>query len=149
MEVRPSYPCCSEQTDLKHHVADDRISIFFSAASVSGAFSGLLAYGIIRMDGIGNKTGWSWIFILEGLFTFVFGLISFFCLPRTPAHARFLSEEEKTFVEETLKKDGSTGADEDADKFSWSEVWKAFTLPQVQILAVILFLDGTVLFGLA
>lgn len=40
-----------------------RIALFFSAASLSGAFSGLLAYGIIRLDGKGNRPGWAWIFI--------------------------------------------------------------------------------------
>lgn len=43
-----------------------RISLFFSAASLAGAFGGILAYGIGKMDGIGGKHGWSWIFILEG-----------------------------------------------------------------------------------
>ncbi|KAJ3532091.1 hypothetical protein NMY22_g7890 [Coprinellus aureogranulatus] len=126
-----------------------RISIFFSAASVSGAFSGLLAYGIIHMDGIGGKAGWSWIFIIEGLFTFAFGIAAFFLLPRTPSHARFLSQAEKEYIVEKLKEDGATGKDEEADKFSWREVWMAFKLPQVWMLSVIFFLDGTILFGLA
>lgn len=43
--------------------------MFFSAASIAGAFSGLLAFGIAKMDGIGNLEGWRWIFILEVLAT--------------------------------------------------------------------------------
>jgi len=35
-----------------------RQAIFFSAASVAGAFSGLLAYGISFMDGVGGLEGW-------------------------------------------------------------------------------------------
>jgi len=31
---------------------------------LSGAFSGLLAAAIEKMDGIGGKPGWAWIFIL-------------------------------------------------------------------------------------
>jgi MFS family permease len=42
------------------------MSIFFSAASMAGAFSGLLAYAISKMDGVGGLEGWRWIFILEG-----------------------------------------------------------------------------------
>lgn len=42
-----------------------RISIFFSAASLAGAFGGVLAYGIGKMTGVGHKSGWSWIFIIE------------------------------------------------------------------------------------
>ena len=40
-----------------------RIGLFFGAATVGGAFSGLLAYGISFMDGIGGLEAWSWIFV--------------------------------------------------------------------------------------
>jgi hypothetical protein len=36
---------------------------------MAGAFSGLLAYAIVKMDGVGGLEGWRWIFILEGLLT--------------------------------------------------------------------------------
>jgi hypothetical protein len=94
------------------------------------------------MHGIGNKPGWSWIFILEGLFTVIFGLTSFFLLPRSPAHARFLSPAEKDFVVQKLKEDGTTGNDKKADAFSWREVGMAFKLPQVWMLAIVFFMDG-------
>lgn len=125
-----------------------RISGFFSTASISGAFSGLLAYGIINMHGVGNRPGWAWIFILEGLFTFLFGLCSFVLLPRSPAHARFLNEKEKEYIATQLKETGATGDDSD-DKFSWREVGRAFMLPQVWMIAVIFFFDGAILYGLA
>jgi MFS family permease len=123
-----------------------RISAFFSTASLSGAFSGILAYGIINMNGIGNRPGWAWIFILEGLFTVLFGVASFFLLPRTPAHARFLSEKEKAYVVAHLREDGATADTEDLDRFSWREVGQAFTLPQVWMLAIIFFFDGEQIF---
>ncbi|KAG6915780.1 hypothetical protein DXG01_009862 [Tephrocybe rancida] len=125
------------------------ISTFFSTASLSGAFSGILAYGIIQMDGVGKRPGWAWIFILEGLFTVVFGLTAFYTLPRSPAHARFLNEKEKEFVITQLKESGATGRDEETDAFSWREVKQAFLLPQVWMLAVIFFLDGVLVYGLA
>ncbi|KAL0958482.1 hypothetical protein HGRIS_000621 [Hohenbuehelia grisea] len=130
------------------HRLQTRISAFFSAASLSGAFSGLLAFGIINMHGVGNRPGWAWIFILEGLFTVVFGLISFFFLPRTPAHARFLNEEERRYVTAKLKEDGAVGGDGD-DAFSWREVGAAFMLPQVWFLSVAFFFAGTTLYSLA
>jgi MFS family permease len=43
-----------------------RQAMFFSAASVAGAFSGLLAFAIGKMDGIAGLHGWQWIFVLEG-----------------------------------------------------------------------------------
>lgn len=41
-----------------------RISLFFSCASLAGAFGGILAWGIGHMRGVGNYAGWRWIFIL-------------------------------------------------------------------------------------
>lgn len=122
-----------------------RVSLFVSGASLTGAFSGLLAFGIVHMNGIGGKPGWAWIFILEGLFTSVFGIVSFFILPRSPVHARFLSNQEKDYIVARLKQDGSISKDEEADRFSWREVGMAFTLPQVILLAIILFFDGVCL----
>lgn len=49
------------------HLCQFRIALFFGAATVAGAFSGLLAYAIGFMNGVGGYSGWRWIFILEGL----------------------------------------------------------------------------------
>jgi hypothetical protein len=49
------------------------MSIFFSAATIAGAFGGLLARGIMEMEGTGGLHSWQWIFILEGLLTLLVG----------------------------------------------------------------------------
>jgi len=125
-----------------------RISAFFSTASLSGAFSGILAYGILRLDGKKGHSGWEWIFIIEGVFTIFVGLCAYLLMPSTIQSARFLSQEEKDYVERKLKEDGAMSNDID-DGFSWREVWMAFKLPQVWFLAIIFFFSGTTLFGLA
>jgi len=43
------------------HEGQLRQALFFSAASIAGAFSGLLAYGIAKMDGVGGLEGWRWM----------------------------------------------------------------------------------------
>jgi MFS family permease len=48
-----------------------RMAIFFSAATLAGAFGGILARGIAEMKGVGGLGAWSWIFILEGLLSIV------------------------------------------------------------------------------
>lgn len=96
------------------------------------------------MDGIGHRPGWAWVFILEGLFTLVFGLCSFILLPRSPAHARFLTQKQKDYVVSKLKEDGSTERTEEVDSFNWKEVGRAFALPQVWMLAILFFFAGKV-----
>lgn len=57
----------------KRHECGLRMAIFFSAATAAGAFGGLLARGLMEMDGLGNLDGWAWIFIIEGIATFIIG----------------------------------------------------------------------------
>lgn len=47
---------------------------------------------------LGLTTGWAWIFILEGLFTVVIGIISYFVIQDFPETAKFLSETERMYI---------------------------------------------------
>jgi hypothetical protein len=49
------------------------MAIFFSAATAAGAFGGLLARGIMELEGKCGLASWSWIFIIEGALTVVIG----------------------------------------------------------------------------
>ncbi|TGO76727.1 hypothetical protein BELL_0140g00170 [Botrytis elliptica] len=51
-----------------------RLSLFFAASILSGAFGGLFAYALAHMNGIGGYSGWRWVFIIEGLLTIVVAL---------------------------------------------------------------------------
>ncbi|KAI6030199.1 major facilitator superfamily domain-containing protein [Pisolithus marmoratus] len=126
-----------------------RIATYFASASLTGAFSGLLAAAITDMGGIGGKPGWAWIFILEGLFTIVFGIFSFFLLPRSPGTAHFLSSEERHYVVSKIKCSRAISDDDRNDDFVWMEVLRAIRSPQVLMLCVVTFFGGTLLFGLA
>ncbi|KAG2731368.1 hypothetical protein G9P44_005784 [Scheffersomyces stipitis] len=79
-----------------------RQALFYGAASLAGAFSGLLAYGISFLDGVGGKRGWQYIFLLEGGFTIFVALTSFFYIFDYPDTAKFLSEEERFFLQNKL-----------------------------------------------
>ncbi|KAL4860981.1 hypothetical protein BDV12DRAFT_82864 [Aspergillus spectabilis] len=75
--------------------AQFRLALIFASASMAGAFSGLLAYLIVKMDGVGNLEGWRWIFILEGLLTAVVAMASFWLVWDNPKSATFLTADEK------------------------------------------------------
>lgn len=36
------------------------MGFFYAAGALSGAFSGLLAFAIVKMDGVGGLAGWRW-----------------------------------------------------------------------------------------
>ncbi|KAF7574307.1 UhpC, Sugar phosphate permease [Pyrenophora tritici-repentis] len=96
-----------------------RISLFFSCASLAGAFGGILAYGIAHMRNVGGYAGWRWIFILEGLFTILVAIIAYWFISNYPDTVSWLSKDERAFIQARLKAD-SDATNEEA--FLWSEV---------------------------
>ncbi|KAL0954000.1 hypothetical protein HGRIS_005157 [Hohenbuehelia grisea] len=100
-----------------------RAAIFFSAATVSGAFGGLLAAAISNMDGIAGKPAWAWIFILEGLATVLAGAASFWIIQDFPDTAKFLTEEERTVVIRRLQGDDQFSAA--GEKLKMKYIWKS------------------------
>lgn len=82
-----------------------RMALFFSAATLAGAFGGILARGIAEMSGVGGKAAWSWIFILEGLLSILVSIIAYWCIYDYPSTASFLSDEERDEVQRRLHAD--------------------------------------------
>ncbi|KAG7093082.1 hypothetical protein E1B28_009370 [Marasmius oreades] len=107
-----------------------RMAVFFSATTASGAFGGLLAAAISKMDDIGGKPGWAWIFILEGLATVVAGVASFWLVQDFPDTAKFLSEAERTVIIRRLQGDDQFSAA--GEEFRWKYIrqslldWKTY-----------------------
>ncbi|PNS20845.1 hypothetical protein CAC42_2776 [Sphaceloma murrayae] len=132
-----------------------RQALFFSAASVAGAFSGLLAYGISFMDGVGGLEGWRWIFILEGMVTVLVALVAFYALYDYPQTASFLTPEERIFIVHRLTYDGQDVASDSAhrvaqsDRFGWHYVRQAFSDWQIWVNIIVYWGYICPLYGIA
>ncbi|EKM57352.1 uncharacterized protein PHACADRAFT_119721 [Phanerochaete carnosa HHB-10118-sp] len=115
------------------HKLQFRIGLFWGGATIAGAFSGILAYGISFMSGVGGKLGWSWIFILEGCFTVLVGFASLFILIDFPTNAKFLTPEERAYViwrkththRFCAEYDNSLVGEEES--WSFRHLWEAFS----------------------
>ncbi|KAJ5910304.1 hypothetical protein N7504_004947 [Penicillium tannophilum] len=131
-----------------------RIGLFYTAASLSGAFGGLLARGLAEIAPRGGLEGWRWIFIIEGLLTFACGALSFFILPNSLESASFLTTEEREFgcdrlmLDNPISVDGALAAEEQS--FMWSEVRRGVLCVQLWLSAFAYFsiLSGLYSFGL-
>ncbi|KAK5998874.1 putative transporter [Cladobotryum mycophilum] len=118
-----------------------RTALFFSTASIAGAFSGLLAFAISKMDGVAGLAGWRWIFILEGIATVLVAVMAFFVLHDFPETANFLTEEEREFIVYRLKYQGqifiNDGVEQvhvaQAEEFRWEYIRQAFTDWQIWV----------------
>ncbi|KAL7424928.1 hypothetical protein Q5752_000615 [Cryptotrichosporon argae] len=82
-----------------------RIAAFYSCNALSGAFSGLIAYGVFQMDS--KLWGWQILFLIEGAFTVGFAVLTGLMLPWSIDSARFLSEHEKEVAKLRVYRDGS------------------------------------------
>ncbi|KAF2234393.1 MFS general substrate transporter [Viridothelium virens] len=83
-----------------------RYVVFYSAANVAGAFNGLLANLLAKMDGDGGYAGWRWIFIIESLVTMLVSIGSFFVLVEFPEKTKIFTTEEKGVLLARLRQDG-------------------------------------------
>lgn len=101
----------------KRSEAQKRYSFFFSSTTLAGAFGGLLASAIGKMNGVRGYLAWRWIFILEGLLTCVVAIAFFWLIPEFPEDAKWLTEEERTYVKERLQKDQGRSAAERQIRF--------------------------------
>lgn len=67
------YPRCKYPTAYSGPVLtrpDDvqkRFSMFYLIGCVASALAGVLAFGLMQLDGTHGIEGWRWIFILEGV----------------------------------------------------------------------------------
>ena len=128
---------------------------------MASAFSGLLAAAILKMQGVGNKPGWAWLFILvrpsaisrtsgykvdvhaqEGLFTVLFGVSCYWLLPNTPNTLTFLSKEEKQLVLYALHEDGIISGDEKDETYTKVNFIHTFRQPHVILVMIIGFMNG-------
>lgn len=128
------------------HEMQIRQALFFSASSIAGEFSGLLAFGIAKMDGVAGLEGWRWIFILEEIATVVIAIFAFWALYDFLETAGFLTEKEKQFVLFRLKYQGgmqnATSEDvgarvQEAEEFKRAYVWQAFKDWQIWTMVIV------------
>lgn len=99
----------------RRHECGFRMALFFSAATLAGAFGGVLARGLVEMSGIAGLSAWAWIFILEGGITVLAALLaSNRFITDSPETARFLSLEEMAEVRRHLDEDRD-GLDDEFD----------------------------------
>jgi ACS family tartrate transporter-like MFS transporter len=78
-------------------------------------------------------TGWRWMFVIEGLPAVIGGLLTYKLLVDRPAGARWLADDERAWLEQTI-------ADEHAGtKARHLNTWRAISEPRVLYLALIYF----------
>ncbi|CAI7630655.1 unnamed protein product [Penicillium glandicola] len=100
-----------------------RLAIFYAAQTIASAFSGLLAFGIFRIN-TGPLAPWRYLFLIEGAGTVLFALFALWYLPRSASEASFLTPEEKELAYLRLQIDSSSVVNEKLDIRDAFQVFK-------------------------
>ncbi|CAI0643340.1 unnamed protein product [Colletotrichum noveboracense] len=105
-----------------------RIAVFFGSALLASAFSGLISFGVFRIQDP-HVHGWMWLFIIEGALTVLFGIVAFWWLPANAQTAWFLNDAEREVASLRSLRDGTREVEE---KFSLKEsfhTWSDWKFP--------------------
>ena len=111
-----------------------RIAILYTGNVLATAFAGLIAAGIFHgMDGSMGLAGWRWLFILQGVATFLVAIVGFFCLPDFPLTTKWLTPDERQLAHARMEEDtvGNKGS-----ASVWEGLRQACTDPCVWLFAV-------------
>ncbi|CAD6583576.1 MAG: hypothetical protein CYPHOPRED_002402 [Cyphobasidiales sp. Tagirdzhanova-0007] len=65
-----------------------RFAIFWSANSIAGIVSGIVALGLLSLNGHGGLASWQWLFLIEGVLTSAIAIAAVFYLPYGPSEVR-------------------------------------------------------------
>ncbi|KIW37713.1 uncharacterized protein PV06_10344 [Exophiala oligosperma] len=138
-----------------------RIGIFFSGATLAGAFGGVLAYGLkyipfpswqhfgdIPQKAVPQPGGWRWIFIIEGLITFLCAIPGWWLLVDFPADDnKILTHSETAKWNHFLAK--SQGVTNANVPFSWDQIRQSFADYRMYLYAVLYISIAEPLYSLA
>ncbi|EEP80396.1 conserved hypothetical protein [Uncinocarpus reesii 1704] len=129
-----------------------RYSVFYLIGSLASALSGILAYGLMQMEGVQNIRGWRWIFIMEGVITCAIAIFAYAFIIRFPDQERdkpsfrFLKPHECQYVIERLEEDRR---DVEAEEFSLARFLKPAADLEIWVFAFMFFCLTTVTYAFA
>ena len=83
------------------------VSRFYIALPLSQVVMGSLAGWLLGLDGRMGLTGWQWLFLAEGIPPILFSLVILRALPDGPAHAAWLTGDEKAWIARQLEADSA------------------------------------------
>ncbi|KAK4224206.1 putative transporter [Podospora fimiseda] len=125
-----------------------RLGLYIVMAPMAGAFGGLLASAILKLDSFCGVTGWRMIFVLEGIITVALAIVSFFTLTDRPETARWLTQEEKDLAIARVKSE-RVATTEVLDKMDMKKLLQGILNPITVLTSFIFLLNNITVQGLA
>ena len=118
------------------------VSLFMMAAVLSFVVGSPLSGWLMDHPHLGLKD-WQWLFLVEGLPSFLLGIVVFFYLPNGPLEARWLKPEEASWLSARLAAER-----EEQERHEHLTLRQALTDPRILLLSLIYFFGVVAAYGL-
>ena len=113
-----------------------RYACFYALGLVASGCSGILAYGLMQLDGRAGLEGWRWIFLVFGLITIAAAILGYCFLVDFPDRALhkkyygFINHDEIAFIIRRINKDRDDAGTGRFNLKKWAAAgadWKIWT----------------------
>jgi len=109
------------------------IALFTVAIPISGFLGSPISAALLGIDGWLGIRGWQWMFIIEGIPAVLLGVLCLAMLTDRPANARWLSPEERAWLQQRLDDDSRPRA-----RLAEGRLWQVLWNRHVLILSLVL-----------
>lgn len=117
-------------------------ALFMTAVALSGVIGGPISGWIMHgMEGVAGLRSWQWLFLLEGLPAVLLGVATLFYLDDRIHSARWLTAEQKAFLERRIDVENAGKSD--------LKIGAVFATPRVWLMALIYFSFVMGLYGVS
>ncbi|KAI0784919.1 MFS general substrate transporter [Abortiporus biennis] len=108
-----------------------RLAWFWVSNYMSHIVGAFVATGILRLRGVNGKSGWRYLFLIEGGFTLLVGFMSFFLMPPSPTQTKawyrpkgwFTDREEVIMVNRVLRDDPTKSDMHNREGLTLKMIW--------------------------
>jgi ACS family tartrate transporter-like MFS transporter len=107
------------------------VSGFTLALPIAVALGAPMSTGLMELNGTWGLAGWKWMYLVEAVPTVLLGIVVLFYVTDRPADARWLSDEERTWLVGTLAEERRS-----IEAKRTLGAWRALIDPKVLLLAL-------------
>ncbi len=80
-------------------------ALFMMASPIAVIVGAPISTAVLRLDGWMGLEGWQWLFLIEGFPAVILGILALTVLTDRPEDARWLSDEDRTWLSRTMDED--------------------------------------------